>query len=179
MSIVSFTKTSSVTLTTLVFLGVVLVSYGVAVYFLYSLSASVAEAQQRVATIRAEEEARIILLRQADHIVRDHETLSTYLVDDGAVVSFLESIEALGQGGGVEVTTASIDVVTGGDFEEELHLTVKASGSYVGVRRILDLLEVLPYASYVESADVVRKGEVSDMEWEGTYKVVVAKHEKL
>lgn len=179
MSIVSFTKTSPVTFVALVFVGVVLTSYGVALYFLHQLSTLVEEEQQNVATIRAEEEARITLLRQADQIVHDHTTLNTYLVDDSAVVAFLESIESLGHGNGVEVTTASIDVAKDGDFTEELRLTVKVSGPYEGVRHVLELLETLPYASYAESAEMTRKGEAANLEWEGTYKVVVAKHEKI
>ena len=121
-----------------------------------------------------------MLAQQLEGVMADRDALKQYFITEEEVVEFLELIEALGRGEGAEVATAAITVVEENESVEQLHLTIKARGSRSAVQGVLSLLEMLPYKSAVVEAAVERVGTAGGgEEWEGTFKVIVAKHTSL
>lgn len=157
----------------------ILVYFG-SVYALRSLAMAVTDEQHHVSLMRATAEEQSMLAQQLEGVMADRDALKQYFITEEEVVEFLELVEALGRGEGAEVATAAITVVEENESVEQLHLTIKARGSRSAVQGVLSLLEMLPYKSAVVDAAVERVGTAGGgEEWEGTFKVIVAKHTSL
>lgn len=91
------------------------------------------------------------------------EKLQSFILAKGGAISFIELLEATGNEVGAHTTIESVSTKDHPQLPtiEIMRLTLKVTGSWQAVVRLLGLLELLPYETGVEQV-VVSKREASD-----------------
>lgn len=100
------------------------------------------------------------------------ENLRSFFVQKGDEVQFIEHIEDLGRGSGVEFEIASIDVdpEEADVIKEDISLTINAEGLWLGVVGFIDKLEKARFGIEIRE---VQLEEISPDLWSGRIKLVV------
>ncbi|MCH7529597.1 hypothetical protein IIB50_00550 [Patescibacteria group bacterium] len=123
-------------------------------------------------------------LRSIQNIVRDteqqREQLNIYFVNEDSVVTFIETIEALGGKSGAEVEIVSVNIEERNTEEgnsEFLRLTFSATGTWNEVFYLFSLVELLPYKIEIKRASFEsrKSGTIKSNVWNGSFSIAVAK----
>ncbi len=131
------------------------VSVGVLSWFVYQIVYAGDQLTQRIeaialmnANLKTNAELEVLI----EETVEERETLANLILTEEGTSVFLTDIEGVAQQIGVELSTRSRDVV---EREEEsynaLSLQLQIEGTNQQVVRMLEILEVLPYHSSVQS----------------------------
>lgn len=118
-----------------------------------------AEEYEALMSLRAEENVAV----GAESLVRDLEddilALQKYMVKEGDLVGFIQTVESLGRVSGADIEIASVEV--GGDAEEgtELLIRFQGDGSWEDNVQLLALTEALPIRSDVTYATLRARPE--------------------
>jgi hypothetical protein len=94
----------------------------------------------------------------------DRARLTTFFVSDDATISFIETLENLGDATGAVVTLSGIvaDDMEGKDAGTigNIKVTINIKGSWTAVMRTLSLAEVLPYRTSIQSVRLDSSGTI-------------------
>ena len=96
--------------------------------------------------------------------ITDRERLSSFVLgDQDDTITFLAFIDELGREVGVAVGTVDLesDRTSEAGFDE-IVTTLSLSGTTDSVERMINLLEALPYRSYIERLSLSREGGVAE-----------------
>lgn len=146
--------------------------YVVGLMTISSMQQTLAETQQQLASVQATEQQTTRLARTLSATEATRAELRGYLIRDDEVVVFLSRLEQLGAAQGATVQTERLAVVPRDGLVEALDITITATGSYGAVTRVLDMLETLPYKSYVVGTAIQQSVGAG---WEGTFDIIVFK----
>ena len=123
------------------------------------------------------ENSKEAYLNSASHDLNETAAEKKYLmglfVPEGAEVSFLERVEALGRHAGARTKIVDFAKKGGG-----LRLAVQTKGSFQDIYYFLRLVEALPFAISIDSVSlkygiVSEKGEIL---WEGVYSMTLSSY---
>lgn len=105
------------------------------------------------------------------------EKLALYTVGRDGAVSFIELLETIGNDIGVRVVieSATTKELTLFPQNEELRLTLTATGTWSAVVRFLGLLELLPYKAKVEQVVVSKTPPLTRDPWRADFSLTIVK----
>lgn len=119
------------------------------------------------------------LIELADRTRAEREEMSSLILADEDVISFLTLIENIGSEQGVGLKTASLNVSAIDTLLEELSINVTIDGSYNSVMHTLKLFENLPYQSRISKMTVSQaSADGGTGGWSITFTVHVTKFKK-
>lgn len=136
------------------------------------------EQKMQIAKSQAEEQALSASLRLVEESESERMELSSYILEDDEVVTFLALLETLGAEQSVTLTTASLEVVATQSEYEELKVEIVIEGSYDSLLHMLKLFETLPYQSRITNV-LFFKGQGTADGWRGELTVYVTKYKKI
>lgn len=103
----------------------------------------------------------------------DRERLKDFVVTDESLTEFLALVEGAVRSQGLKATTRAVEIEAGdGGRFEQLALTIAADGDYESQKRLIVLLETMPFRIDLRSVRLDR-GVGSD--WSGVYTFAVTK----
>jgi len=120
-------------------------------------------------------------LRSIENIMTDtvlgRATLDGYFVGQDDIVQFIETVEALSELTGEDVTIVSVDVDEGDSVSayQFLRLRLTTKGVWEETVHFLALLEALPNYVIVDRGNLkLRLGDEGAEEWEGSFDIRIA-----
>ncbi len=150
-------KTNTVVLAALLF---ALLSMGVFAWVFYEVTTAGRSLTERVDTIadtRAKERAYKELTLQVAQTKEQRDALNSFVLTEDGTGAFLTEIEHLGTIQGVELTTNSLKVVTLKDSPDTLQVQFGIVGEEQAVKKMVTILESLPYHSVVSSLSLTKE----------------------
>lgn len=136
-------------------------------------------AYESMRTADAEETARRVALTSLSATFDKTEDARTviehHILTESTVVDLLSLIETLGRENGVILSTDGLMVSPIDAHFEYLVATVRVEGRYASVLHMLELLEQLPYESWVENVDLVQEAN----SWSGVFEIRVLKFKSV
>lgn len=169
-------KTNTIALVSLVF---ALCSGGIFSWVLYEVTTAGQSLTERVTTIadtRAKERAYKDLAIQVANTKEQRTTLNSFVLTEEGTGTFLTEIEHLGVSQGVVLTTNSLKVATQKDLPDTLQVQFTLAGKEKAVKKMLSILETLPYHSVVSSL-VLSKEASGDLRGTVDLSVTLFKHD--
>lgn len=147
---------------TMILLNVII--FGVYGYIYWNIaqeSKTIAELQVQSSEYQAKNDdlrsVKISLDENKDFISQ----IDTFFIAKDGVVSFINTLERLGQSTGLKINIQSVSVEPGSDpkdFKEGLKLKIETEGGWQDSSRFLSIIENLPYRLVVNSASVILNG---------------------
>ncbi len=125
--------------------------FGYLFYNVRAESQSVSELSAQIEQLSNEESTSSTLKHSVAVTEGDSSKLNSYFVSSDNVVSFINSMEALGVNVGSDVSTTSIDP---GKDSSTLTFNIVAKGSFSSVSRFVTLLENVPYQVRIQKLDL-------------------------
>ncbi len=114
-----------------------------------------------------------------NNTVASRARLASFFVSDSQAVTFIESLEQIGQEVGSTVTISSVSAddtsaLKPGSFAN-MHAHVNVSGSWASVMRVLKLSEILPYQTSIGNVNLIEStvgtGKAEKRVWQASYDV--------
>lgn len=127
--------------------------------------------------LRAQSLARGLELSALEKMITDTHAdrmrLVDFVVTDDKLTEFLALVESTVRSQGLEASTRAVEIEagTGGPFEM-LKLTIAADGDYEALKRLIVLLETMPYQIDMRSVSLSRGSANS---WSGVFMFAVTK----
>ncbi len=145
---------------------VLVVGYGVAVWFVSSQTARIEEqAKELQGEIRREESLRK-LGGFLNDLSDEQEALRSYVVSPAETVTSIEQIEKLADVIGAPITIDGVRLEeVGNDGEGELRMIVSSEGSWKKMIQLVSLLDTLPFASIIDDVNLVAVGDEKKPQW--------------
>lgn len=132
-----------------------LVGFVVGFYFVQSRGALLISRAQTVADHMVRQQTYGKLEELIARSVDERTKLKTYFLTEAAAVDFLATIEDMEHVYGIAVTTDTLKVEPGKDFDTlTVHYTIKGEASRVYT--MIQFLETLPYMSYISRLDITK-----------------------
>jgi len=103
-----------------------------------------------IANQRVQEQAFAELLTLANDTAEQRALLDTYVLHEGATISFLTDLEQVAAANAIEFKTNALDVVSEDGLFDTLSVSFSIAGSPVQVRPMIDVLETVPYHSSIQ-----------------------------
>lgn len=103
---------------------------------------------------------------------KDRAALGELIVTDDRLTEFLALVESGARAQGLRATTRSVDIVKPQGPFEELRVVLDVEGSYEGLRRLVMLIEVMPFHVDIEDISFDRR---EGSEWHGIITFSVTK----
>jgi hypothetical protein len=150
-------KTNTIVLISLIFS---VCSVCALVWVLYTVTRAEQSLRERIAIIadtRAKERAYKDLALQVENTKAQRTTLGSFVLTEEGTGAFLTEIERLGVLQGVTLTTNTLKVVTKKDLPDTLQVQFAIVGGEQAVRKMLTILETLPYHSVVSSLTLTKE----------------------
>ena len=119
-------------------------------------------------------------LRSIENVMEDttegRAKLNGYFVGQNDIVSFIETVEALSDITGEEVTIVSVDVQEDASTNayQFLRLRLTTKGAWEGTIHFIALLETLPNHIVIERVGLVRSADKDAGEWQSSFDIKVA-----
>ena len=154
-------KQSKTRLLAIISLIFFVVSVGVLSWFVYQIIYAGDQLTQRVeaiavmnANLKTNAELEVLI----EETKEERMTLADLILTEQGTSVFLTEIEGVAQQIGVELSTRSLDVI---EREEEtynvLSLQLQIEGAHQQVLRMLEILEVLPYHSSMQTLRIIQE----------------------
>jgi hypothetical protein len=150
-------KTNSIALVSLLF---ALSSGLLFTWVLYEVTTAGRSLTERVTTIadtRAKERSYKELELQVLQTKEQRATLDSFVLTEDSTGAFLTEIERLGASQGVTLTTNALKVVSQKDAPDTLQVQFSIEGGEQEVKKMLTILETLPYHSIVSSLAITKE----------------------
>ena len=129
-------------------------------WMLYEVSGSGSALKERVAAI-ADKNAKVKAYTELSQLMEDTQgertELQQYVLTESQTSRFLTDVEALGKKLGVDLATLSLEVDEKKDAFSSLLISFSVEGNEEQVKRMLKVLESLPYHSTVQSLSFSRE----------------------
>lgn len=127
-------------------------------------------------TARAQSLARHIELSMIEKTVNETASerarLADFVVTDDRITEFLALVEGAVRSQGLTASTRAVEIKPGDQRFESLKLTIAASGLYDALKRLIVLLETMPFQIAIES---VRLDRGAAEQWTGVFTFSVTK----
>jgi Tfp pilus assembly protein PilO len=158
----SKTKSLLITLLILAVLGLAVLGYGV-----YYIGLKNKETSELSATIEANSKSAALIQSiksLQNNSGSDLDTLDNVALSEADLVTFIENLESLGKGMGLQTKIASVSIESPKDTNSpsKIHLKIETSGGWGGTLQFAHALENLPYRTIINylnlSTDNVNTG---------------------
>lgn len=142
-------RAKKVSVFALVLLVLSLVGLVLALTYIVKLGTTLIEHAQTVADHNARQQTYEELQSLSNRTATDRSALQTYILSEDETIDFLATIESMAVTQGVTLETNTLSVVEGGTFNT-LKVNFSITGQEDDVRRMISILETLPYPSTIE-----------------------------
>lgn len=123
-------------------------SFAAAFVYVAKQGATLRERAQAVANHAVQQQTYQALAALVTSTKDDREELYRYLVTEAETIDFLAEIEGLAATKGVTITTDTLTVEEGKDFNT-LKINLTLAGEERPIHDVIQILETLPYMSYI------------------------------
>jgi hypothetical protein len=103
---------------------------------------------------------------------KDRARLASFVVTDDGITEFLALVEGAVRSQGLTASTRAVEIEPGEGRFESLKLTIAANGGYDELKRLIVLLETMPFSIDMRT---VRLDRASGNEWTGVFTFAVTK----
>ena len=148
-------RTKTIFMSSIVFFVAGAAACGVLWYMIISEGEALRTQAATIAALRAEEQAVGTLARLVDETAPERSELQGYILDRDAVPAFITELETMAAEQGVALETSNLQERAGEQYDE-LVVSIEISGSRNALLRVYELIESLPYHSYVSKTSMVR-----------------------
>lgn len=121
------------------------------IYRVHTQGTQVEVSVQTIANSNAKIKAYKDLWVQFEATKEERSALSEFVLTEDEAGTFLTEIERIGTSQGVSITTSSLKVEKVADSADELRMQFILEGSESGVKKMITMLETLPYRSSLTS----------------------------
>lgn len=111
------------------------------------------------ATVTAQEQLHRDLARVAEMSEADRAALQTYFLSESETIDFLALVEDVAKKQNTAITTDALQVVEPENQPRALEITLSLEGTKRNLLETIQIIETLPYASYVQNLNVSKVTE--------------------
>lgn len=141
--------------------------YGALLYSAHNKELQSAVLQSKMKQNESDKETVKGLERALEDTKAQRAKLENYFIQKTNSVTFIEHIEQIGKGAGVELLVSSVaDAPTG---TSGIELNFSATGGFSGIYRLIALVEAMPHKITFKKADI-QKSE-ADGSWKGNFAI--------
>ncbi len=138
-----------------------MVAFAGSLYYVYIQGVSLQTRAQAVADHATQEQTYAQLTALLESSAIERRELATYILTESDTIGFLAEIESLELQGGIDITANSLTPVDGKEYNVLL-VDLSVEGSDAAVFEVVQILEQLPYMSYVDKITIARDPMVPD-----------------
>lgn len=137
------------------------VAFAGSLFYIYTQGISLQTHAQAVADHATQEKTYAQLAMLLESSAAERSELGTYILTESETIDFLAEIESLEVAGDTSITPDSLTVVDGKEYNT-LHVELTIEGPETAVFAVVQILEQLPYVSYVNKMTISRDPTVPD-----------------